>query len=57
MRIHPRVRLVDHGVTGKKTGRLEVYMDGKWGTVCDDYDEAGHDQKIPVELQRSSVEC
>jgi len=31
------VRLVGSGVAYK--GRLEVYYDGNWGTVCDDYFE------------------
>merc|ERR1712142_148352 len=30
------VRLVDKDVVSKTRGRLEVFADGKWGTVCDD---------------------
>ena len=38
------VRLVDKDVVSKTRGRLEVFADGKWGTVCDDASTAGFDQ-------------
>merc|ERR1712002_93491 len=30
------VRLIKDGVVGGKSGRLEVFIGGVWGTVCDD---------------------
>merc|ERR1712168_522285 len=43
------VRLIHgaSGIIGGKSRRLEVYMGGQWGTVCDDYDDhqgRGNDQ-------------
>merc|ERR1719445_102214 len=31
------VRLINNGVTAGNSGRLEVFINGVWGTVCDDY--------------------
>jgi len=30
------VRLINNGVIGGKSGRLEVFINGYWGTICDD---------------------
>merc|ERR1711931_260599 len=38
------VRLINNGVVDAKSGLLEVFIDGQWGTVCDDYDRHNHNQ-------------
>ena len=37
LRVPFPVRLVNHGVLNKTAGRLEVFENGKWGIVCDNY--------------------
>jgi len=34
--VHFPVRLINNGVVGGKSGWLEVFISGQWGTVCDD---------------------
>jgi len=40
------VRLIHgaSGIVGGKSGRLEIHIDGQWGTVCDNYGDTSHDQ-------------
>merc|ERR1712189_10320 len=38
------VRLINNRVIGGKSGRLEVFVQGVWGTVCDDYNVADDNQ-------------
>merc|ERR1712126_158811 len=38
------VRLINNGVIGGKSGRLEVFIGGVWGTVCDDYNVKNDNQ-------------
>merc|ERR1711931_342459 len=33
------VRLINNGVVNVKSGLLEVFIGGEWGTVCDDYED------------------
>ena len=42
------VRLVDKDVVSKTRGRLEVFADGKWGTVCDDGPNGVGDQVLKI---------
>merc|ERR1712121_112114 len=35
------VRLINNGVVNVKSGLLEIFVNGEWGTVCDDYQGTG----------------
>ena len=49
------VRLINHGVTGGKSGRLLIKYNEKWGTVCDDYKKDDSSYPDHVSDRNSSV--
>merc|ERR1712126_500912 len=44
VRVPLPVRLVDHGIGSTTGGWLEIFHNGRWGTVCDDWTDGATNQ-------------
>merc|ERR1712121_156324 len=48
------VRLINNGVVNVKSGLLEIFVNGAWGTVCNDYGDGSdqHDNNVALVVCR-----